>query len=170
LIEAASAEVLALLHDWIAIEPLTLFSDLLRKDLRKLLGSAEAVQLIEACCTIGNYGDAADHVAFDRAVARLLKRRQVRLPKGKRAHPALVRFVDGVAPILVACGVQPASGDNARMVVVLREIAAALDIQGDPRDVLRSLARKHKARLDFVRWLVSDIIAKALAPDQSEPK
>ena len=166
MIEAASAEQLAILRAWIDSERLALFSNLLRKDLRKLLGSAEAVQLIEARCTLGNYGDAADYVALDRAVVRLLKRRQVRRPKGKRAHPALVHFVESTAPILVACGVQPASGDNARMVVVLREIAAALGVQGDPRDVLRGLARRRKAMSDSTRALVLDAVARGLAPDK----
>ena len=161
-IKAASAEVLALYRDWVASEGLALFSALCRKDLLKLLRSAEAVQLIEACCTIGNYGDADDYAALDSAVVRLLKKDGVRRPKGKRAPPALVHLVEGVAPILVAYGVRAATGDNARMVLILLRVAAELEVQGDVRGVLRSLSRRHKAMRRQTRELLRGIIAAAL--------
>lgn len=166
MIKAASPEVLAIYRDWIARQGLASFSALCRKDLLGLLRSAEAVQLIEAACVIGNFVDPDDHAARDRAVGRLLAKWGVKRPRGKRAPPALLALVDRVAPILVAYGVRPATGDNARMVLILLRVASELGIHGDVRGVLRRTGRTHK---DLPRLSYETVIRAAIKGARMDP-
>lgn len=144
----------ALLQRWIDREGLALFSALCRKDLRKLTRSCDAAQLIEADCTIGNYADGGYHNAGRKAVGELLQKRGVKLPRGKRTHPALESMVRRIAPIAAAFGVPMATGDNARMVLLLRRVAAELDVPGDPRDTLRREVATDRKLAEATRALV----------------
>jgi len=126
---------------WIENEGLALFSSLCRKDLLKLVGSHARVELIEAACTIGNYHDRDDMRAFARATGQLLRKRGVRMPRGKRACPGLVKMVADVSGLLVGFGMPLRTGGAAKMVLILSRIAAELDMP-DPRHQLRCIARK----------------------------
>ena len=138
------------------------FSPLCRKDLARVPLPLEAVRLLEAECALGMFGDGREHKDLRAATLRVLKRRGVSLTRGKKPSPAMVAMVGGLAPILLAYGIPLASGDNARMVTVLRRIAAELAMCGDPRDELRRLVRAERARAAHVERFVSNAIRAAL--------
>lgn len=159
-------EVRVLLQRWIDTEGLALFSALCRKDLRQLLRSDEAVRFIEARCTIGNYADLNDHARHQYAVGRRLKRDGIQRPRGKRAPPHLVALVEDVAPILVAYGVRSASGDNARMVLILRRIAGELwKEEVDPRGEMRRVLRREKKQRELAESLAIEAFVRGLRGD-----
>lgn len=162
---AASAEEIALLRRWIEAEGISLFSELCRLDLARLMGSRAAVALLEAQCTIGEYSDVAKHQVTAAAVARILRRSGVKLGRGKRTNRALEAFTRSVAEVAVSQGVKPATGDNSRMVTILRRIAAELEIPGDPRDELRRIARIDKRASGFAYQLVLEAARRGVCSD-----
>lgn len=159
-----STELVELLDRFVREFGLSGFSPLCRKDLARLLASPEAIRLLEARCALSRYGARLEHEENRAASLRLLHRRGVRLDKGKKPHPAMVALVEGLVPILLAHGVRFASGDNARMVLILRRIAAELDVSGDPRDELRRQVRIDRALRESTRRLAVEIIREALRP------
>ncbi|MEJ7931765.1 hypothetical protein WG922_17460 [Ramlibacter sp. AN1015] len=138
-------EVLWILEDWVRTQGLHLFTVACRRELAALIGDARAVSLIEADCTISDYGDAAEH---KRHRARVLKRLQdsgTKLPPGKKPRPEMKAMVGSVVGIMVAFGMQVGSGENSKMVQALRAIASELDMRGDPRDELRRIIKLTKS-------------------------
>jgi hypothetical protein len=169
--DAYRAQYIALLRQAIDDFGLNLFSALCRKDLRRLLGSETIVDMLEAQWVIGNFGDAADYKNLSVAVARLLKARGVRKPRGKRtARPELVAMTEGVAQVFMIHGIPVTTGDNARIVLALRRIAAELGIAGDPRDVLRSMARLERRLESATYRAVMEAFVRGLAPDSEQKR
>lgn len=127
----------------------------------------ETIDRLEALCQLSDYGNTAEHVDQRRAVNRILRRRGVRQLRGKRAAPNMVAFVDRCHRLLLDAGVPFRSGENSRLVVILRDIAADLNMTGDPRDQLRAIARKNARSDQVARELVADIFRKILRPPAS---
>jgi len=79
----------------------------------------------------------------------------------------MTAMVQGVASLLIACGVPLAAGDNSKLVLVLREITEELKMKGDPRDELRRVIRQHKAQCDRTRRLIFAAVARGLSADEN---
>jgi hypothetical protein len=131
-----------------------IFSPTLRRTLKRQLtrtncsiSPEEAVDLIQSMCWAGQYHDVAYHAGRRKRVVHLLHKSGYAYGKGKHTLPHLAEMVEGLAPLLLALGVPDASGENSRMVAILRDVAAELwgpEIH-DPRDELRRLIRKERA-------------------------
>jgi len=122
------------------------FSKDLRRDLCAFLPDVESVQLVEAVTRIGDFGNSADIAHMRKAVSRLLKKRKVKMPRGKRTAPGLKEFVARVAPVLLYFGLPLATGGRSKLVRALQMIATELDLPGDPRDELRRLRKSSDSR------------------------
>lgn len=103
----------------------------------RVLGSKQNAELFEAVARVSDYGNTSDHADMRKAVSKLLRKRGVNLPRGKRTNPALEKLVDSLAPLLIYMGVPPASSERSKLVVVLRQVAETFNVQGDPRDTVR---------------------------------
>lgn len=146
------------------------FSCEFRENLCKLLGGGDNVSLFEAVSRIGNYGDSEDFAALRKAVSRLLRERGVRLPRGKRPKPGLQELVKGLTPLLLHMGLPLASSERSRLVVVLRGVAEDMEVQGDPRDTLRSLIKiereTHAASQKALQEMFLNALQLLLPPDR----
>lgn len=143
------------------------FSRDLRRDLAVFLPNKEDLQLVEVVTRLGDFGNTDDLVSMRKEVSRLLKKRGVRLPRGKRTAPGLREFVECVAPVLLALGLPLATGGRSKLVRALQMIAIELDLSGDPRDELRRLKRLKTQRDAYQRKVAAKIFAsvwKNLAP------
>ncbi len=140
-LDPASAEVIEIYKEWIASQGVSLFSGLCGADLLNILKRKEYVALVEAASTIGGFGDGKDHAEMRLAVSKRLKKKGIKLPRGKRTNPGLEKLVGCLVPVLLYCEVPLASGERSHMVVALRLIAEELQVPGDPRDELRRLLR-----------------------------
>ena len=152
---------------WLATGGVALFSRLCRKDLAKLVQRPEHVSLIEAACTIGNFADQAEHASLREAVRRLLLKRGTRLQRGKRAAAETVAMVDSLVRLLEELDMPLRTGDNSVMVLVLRRVAAELDLPGDPRDRLRRISRERRESQAHAEVFAAEVIRKVwrnLAP------
>lgn len=159
------AEILELYTKWTSTEFDFRFSKLYCAELRRLLGSAEAVSLVETAVTIGNCGDIEDLAAMRKTVSKILRQRGVRLPRGKRTDPRLEKIVDRLVPLLLSFGLPLASSENSKIVKALRLVASALNVPGDPRDVLRREIRIDREASLRARSIVFEAVAKGFAPD-----
>lgn len=140
------------------------FSKELKRDLLRLLCDKEAVELLESATRIGNFGDTKDIAEMRRAVARDLKRRGVKMPRGKRPSYGLSELVERLAPIFLHFGLPLASGEGSPLVLGLRRVAEDLSIKGDARDEIRRLIR-HKRLIEAnTRKAIFDAFANGLAP------
>lgn len=145
---------------------LNVFSALCRSDLALLLRNKAKVQLLEIECVIGNFVDATDHQKLTEAVAEILKMRGVKQPPGRRTkRPALFSMSERLVTALVDYGTPFRTGDNSRMVRVLRRIEAELQLGGDPRDVLRKLAREQRKSARTAALLFIEAALAGARPD-----
>lgn len=144
-----------------AAEP-EVFSSLCRKDLGEIGLTPEAVNLLETSCWIGDYADKAYHQGTRVAVTRILRTEGVPISRGKRPTPGLRPFVEGSSTILELLGIPFGSGDNARMVRVLRRVAAELELP-DPRGELRRIARQRARSRETSRRLVAEAVLRVFA-------
>lgn len=161
------AEVLEVYKQWTLPERAFTFSKLYREDLLRLLGNAEAVSLVEAAVTIGNCGDIEDLAQMRKAVSKILRQRGVRLPRGKRTDPRLEKIVDRLVPLLLFFGLPLASSENSKIVKALRLVASALNVPGDPRDVLRREIRIDREASLRARSILFEAFAEGLDPGLS---
>lgn len=158
------AEVLDAYKKWTPTKSDFRFSKLYYEDLRRLLGSAEAVSLVETAVTIGNCGDIEDLAEMRKAVSKILRQRGVRLPRGKRTDPRLEKIVDRLVPLLLGFALPLASSENSKIVKALRLVASALNVPGDPRDVLRREIRIAREASLRARSSLFEAFAKGLGP------
>lgn len=140
------------------------FSSLLRRDLERDLKNPEAVLLLETVARQGGYHDHKEHARSRAAVARLLRRDGYRMPRGKRPAPELVGFVEHVAPLLLHFGIPLATGERAKLVTLLRRIAAELSVRGDPRDELRRGDRRLREQRQSARRMIYGAVLRGLEP------
>jgi len=157
------AEVLDAYKKWTPTKSDFRFSGLYCEDLHRLLGSAEAVSLVEAAVTIGNCGDIEDLAEMRKAVSKILRQRGVRLPRGKRRDPRLGKIVDTLVPLLLSFELPLASSENSKIVKALRVVASALNVPGDPRDVLRREIRIAREASLRTRSILFEAFAKGLS-------
>ncbi len=122
------------------------FSRELRRDLFALLQNSDAVRLIEVVTRIGNFGDLVGLASLRKAVARRLKAKGVKMPRGKRTAPGLLELVAELTPLLLHFGLPLATSDRSRVVKGLRMIAEEVGVSGDPRDELRRLNKAERIR------------------------
>lgn len=140
------------------------FSSLLRRELERELKTREAVSLLETVARLGGYHDHREHARSRAAVSRLLRRDGYRQPRGKRPAPELVEFVEDVAPLLLYFGVPPATGEGAKLVTLLRRIAAELSVRGDPRDELRRANRRLREQRETTMRVIHEAVIRGLEP------
>lgn len=189
--EPISEEVVCIYRAFVSDGPACLFSDDLREFLRKHLKQSELIDLIEVACWIGNFhswknerarllrlgfGDdvlkaAKSHEsmrgpgAVREPVKKLLIRRGIHLPRGKRPDPNLETLVSRITPALMYAGIPLATGDNSKLVVILREIAEKLGVKGDPREELRRVLRLEKRLSARAIVELSEAFARGVSPD-----
>lgn len=189
-LEPETPEGIAIYREWLTQGKLALFSADLREKLRGFLRSGDLVNLVEAAAIIGNFHDKdcearmlikigyehevirlalADDSWRDlgerrKAVSKLLRQKGVRLPRGKRTDPRLVKLVETLTPVLLYAGMRLSSGSASRLVNVLTMIADETGVRGDPRDELRRLLRQRRRQLNFARLVVFEAIANGLRP------
>ena len=132
--------------------------------LAKLIGDDNA-RLVASVARLQNYGDTRDHAELRRAVSRLLRQRGVNLPRGKRTRPELEALVETMAPLLIQLGLPVATSERSRLVKMLRLIADAFGVQGDPRDTLRTALKRDREQTRQAQILVYGAIAEGLNPD-----
>jgi len=156
----------ALLRRWIDAEGLSLFTPNFRRELALIVGSPDAAALIEADCTIGNFADEPDYRDLNRAVSKLLRKKGVRLLRGKRPRPGLREFTERIASLAVAEGVPFRTGERSRLVHLLRRVAENLwhEPTPDPRDELRRISRTERRLREATALVVGRAIARGLAP------
>jgi hypothetical protein len=118
------------------------FSDQCRKNLSRFLHEKEKIDLIESVTRVGQFNDVLAHKKERQAVSKLLRLESGRrLPRGKRTRPGMLEFVAQITPILLYYGVPCKTSETSRLTEALRAIADDINLQGDPRDELRRLAR-----------------------------
>lgn len=162
-------EMLQLLERWIGDRRPMRFAEPARRDLVRLLGNAQQVELIEAMCEIRQFTDRSHHLDSRRAVLRLLRRDGISLGRGKQADPAMRAFVESVAPMLVAFGCPLRSGEDSRLVRLLRLVAwSCLGMSGDPRDEVRRSVRDARRSAANARELVLAAAMRAWNPEAHE--
>lgn len=146
-------ESIDLYQAWIRDHGVSLFSDICRKDLLKILGTAADVELVESVAVVGDYADASGHASMRRAVKDGLKKIGYSYPRGKRTRPELEALVEDLTPVLLFLNVPLASSELSKLVRCLRIVASELGVKGDPRDTLRSkikaerISRENSAKL-----------------------
>lgn len=138
-------------------------------DLARLLGTRQNAQLFEAVARISDYGNIADHADMRKAVSKLLRKRGVNLPRGKRTNPALEKLVESLAPLLIYMGLPPASSERSKLVVVLRQVVETFNIPGDPRDTLRTQIKIDRAQSKRTREVLAAMFSRALRGLGAEP-
>lgn len=143
------------------------FSSDVRNELSVLLGGGDNVKLFEAVSRIGDYGNKADHADMRKGVSQLLKKRGVRLSRGKRTNPALEKLVEQLVPLLLHMGLPLASSERSRLVVVLRMVADTFNVFGDPRDKLRTWTKTERRLEKQSREAFLKAFCDGLRPDSA---
>lgn len=139
-------------------------------ELTRIVRNNEAAGLIQAVVRIENYTDQSEHQSIQRAVKRLLRvEHGMRLPRGKRPRPGMVKLVSHVAPILLFYGLPCRTNETSRLVMALRFVAEEIKLDGDPRDELRRLKRQQTRRTNETRRIVFSAFAEALKPSKINP-
>lgn len=138
------------------------FSDLCRNELTGLLGDKGAVALVEAVARLGNYADRKDHATMRKAVSRLLCKDGIKLPRGKRTEPGMLKLVADLTPVFLHYGLPCASSERSRLVRALRMIAEEIEIKGDPRDEIRRLVKKKTNYDRMIKRVIYEAVAKGL--------
>jgi hypothetical protein len=140
-----------------------------RETLRKLLGSADAVAVVEAVARLGNHRDAEDHKDMRKAVLGLLRKEGVKRSRGKRTSPNLEAFVECMTPLFLHFGVPLSTAESGALVRGLRIVATAMGVEQDPRNELRRLvaldrrlAGEHRQR---VARILADAFRRFFGPD-----
>ena len=119
-----------------------MFARIYVEELRRLLSSdAHAVEHIQTVTRLGNFADQNKLDRENKAVARLLKRDGINRKRGKRTRPGITGLVENVVPILLYYAVPLRSGETSRLVEILRIIAEAIGLEGDPRNEIRRLRK-----------------------------
>lgn len=126
-----------------------LFGQLLRRDLLSMLGgNAEAVELVEVSCLVGQYHDHQMHAQLNAEVLRKSHQMGVRRTRGKRTKPELAGMVSDLVGLLLALGVPLTVPQKPRtkyvMLHVIEAVHTELQMRGDPRNELRRLIRQQK--------------------------
>lgn len=152
-----------LLRAWAAERGPVLSAECAR-DIRRWIGDPEAVALVDACCSLRGYGDCKRWRTSEREALAAVRRQGCRLRRGKRTRPEVAAFVHDLAGVLLGCGVPLATGDNARMVEILRRVADELRLQVDPRTELRRQVSAAAARRGAIRRTVAEAVASTLKP------
>ena len=139
-----------------------------KERLERILGSWEAVQVVEACARQGNFGDAEDHKDLRKAVLKLLHKDGTRQARGKRTSPNLEAFVESMTPLFLHFAVPLSSAENSALVRGLRIVADAMGVDGEPRNELRRLvaldrrlAMEHRQK---AAQIFADAIRQAFGP------
>lgn len=132
--------------------------------LAKSIGDDNA-RLVASVARLQDYGDTRDHADLRRAVSRLLRQQGIRLPRGKRTRPELEALVETMAPLLIQLGLPVATSERSRLVKMLRLIADAFGVQGDPRDTLRTALKRDRESERRAQIFVYEAMAKGLKPD-----
>jgi hypothetical protein len=70
-----------------------------------------------------------------------------------------------MAPLLIQLGLPVATSERSRLVKMLRLIADAFGVQGDPRDTLRTALKRDRESERRAQILVYEAMAKGLKPD-----
>jgi hypothetical protein len=138
-----------------------LFSRALKADLKMLVRSVEAVELIEAECFLGNYLEPWELISIKAKARKLLRKRGVRMPRGKQPNPVKADMVERVCRVFLTYGVRLASGEHSPVVNALRLIASELRIDGDPRDDLRRMIKSEERQSAHAKAVIEQAIAKA---------
>lgn len=123
------------------------FSDQCRKNLSRFLHEKEQIDLIESVTRLYQFNDVAVYKKERQAISKMLRlKHDRRLPRGKRTRPGMLEFVAKIAPVLLYYGIPCRTSETSALTEALRTIADDINLQGDPRDELRRLARL-KAKL-----------------------
>lgn len=142
------------------------FSATLRADLLKILGDSESVRLVEAVTRLQKFGDVEGYRSLNSEVKKILNRKGIRLPAGKRpSHPGLEPMVRSLAPVLLALGLPKTTSELSPLVRALRAIAVELDITGDPRDMLRLAVKMGHQEAQQTRRELLEAFARGIEPD-----
>jgi len=139
------------------------FSLDLMREISEILCSEGNARLVEAVSRLGDYGNASDHADMRKAVSKLLRKKGVKLPRGKRTKPELKNLVDRLTPLLLFFGLQPESNENSHLVEILRRIAQEFDVSGDPRDTLRSKIKTARIHQQNTQNVVFEAIRRGLS-------
>ena len=141
------------------------FSNMCKDDLFALLCDNGAVALIEAVARLKKYADHKDHASMRKAVSRLLRKDGIKLPRGKRTQPGMLKLVADLTPIFLHYGLPCASSERSRLVRALRIVAEEIEIEGDPRDELRRLSKINQRAAKCAKEVVYSAAARGLSSD-----
>jgi hypothetical protein len=128
--------------------------------LAKAIGE-DGARLVASVARLQNYGDPRKHAERRRDVSLLLRQRGVRLRRGKRTRPELEALIETMAPLLIQLGLPVATSERSRLVKMLRLIADAFGVQGDPRDTLRTALKRDREQTRRAQILIREAMATA---------
>jgi hypothetical protein len=138
-------------------------------EVERILGSRDAVSLVEFVARLHSLHDESDHADMRKAVHGLLRRDGVSVPRGKRTNPRMEKLVDCLAPLMLHFGVPLASSERSKLVRALRVFADEYGVPGDPRDELRRLQRRHRRAMQSAEKLVWEELRRAFG-DIAKPE
>lgn len=165
-IEAAARD---LLLEWAGLVDRAVLSADCADTLRQLIGDTQAVALVAAYCSLYEYGNRQRHADELTQAMTTLRRSGCRFRRGKRTRPEMDGFVSDVVGVALAYGVPLATGDNSRMVRILRCVAGDIGLRGDPRTELRCKVREDGKSRAATRRLIFERFAEALRSSPGSP-
>ena len=134
-------------------------------ELTRIIGNDEATGLIQAVVRMRNYTDQNALILSNLAVSKLLRDNYgIRLPRGKRPRPGMVKLVSQITPILLYYGLPCRTSESSRLVLALQSIASEINLEGDPRDELRRLKKIQTRQTNATKASVYGAIARGLMP------
>ena len=139
------------------------FARIYVEELQRLMpNNVHAVDHIQAVTRLGNFADQNKLNRENKAVARLLKRDGINRKPGKRTRPGIAGLVENIAPILLYYGVPLRSGETSRLVEILRIIAEAIELEGDPRNEIRRLRNVDKQHTIRIKKAICEAVKNGL--------
>jgi hypothetical protein len=134
-------------------------------ELSAILKNNEAAEIIRAVVRMGNYTDHNALILFNMEVSKLLRvNHGIRLPRGKRPRPGMVKLVSQITPILLFYGLPCRTSESSRLVLALQCIASEINLEGDPRDELRRLKKIQTRQTNDLKASIYGAIARGLIP------
>lgn len=143
------------------------FSKYCLNELTRIVRNVEAPDLIQAAVRMGKYTDHNALILSNMEVSKLLRVNYgIRLPRGKRPRPGMVKLVSQITPILLYYGLPCRTSESSRLVLALQLIADEIKLEGDPRDELRRLKKIQTRHTAATKESVYGAIARGLMPQK----